>query len=151
MYGPPRLSTVLVLLVGVLTGVLAGCAGKHPPEENQAAVHLRKIAQAYDLVLYKNRRPPRNAEELKPFLQQLGPHDAPEDLLRSPNDGQPYEIVWGVNPDREANLSALLAHEKNGVDGKRYAITVGRIVKTLTEAEFKDTSYPGGKQPAGIK
>src|SRR5262245_35098046 len=59
MNGSTRLSGALILAAGVFAGLgPAGCAGKRGPEENQAAAHLRKIALAYDEVIYRKRRPP---------------------------------------------------------------------------------------------
>jgi hypothetical protein len=116
---------------------LWGC-GESKPAPNKAPGHLRKIIQGFDLAIATNRRPPRDAEELKPFLQQISEKEDPEEILRSPNDGQPYEIMWGVNPLQQEEFDALLAYEKNGVDGKRYVITVARIVKEMSDAEFKE-------------
>jgi len=128
---------------------LTGCAGKAKPEENQAAAHLRKIVQAYNEVNYRHGRSPRSADELKPILKQMSERDDPEIFLRSPNDGEPYEIVWGINLERVTDGSILVAYEKKGVDGKRYAINVARIVKQLTDAEIQKASPPRGKKPAG--
>jgi hypothetical protein len=138
---------VLLLCAGALTGAgLPGCTGPPQPQENQAAAHLRTIIQAYDLALYHKGRPPRDAEELKPFLKQLREHEDPDVLLRSPNDGQPYEIVWGVNLNQDVDPGAVLAYEKQGAEGKRYVITVGRIVKEMTEAEFSGASLARGRK-----
>jgi len=151
MRGSPRFAGVLMLFVGVVAGLgLPGCAGKRESQENPAAAHLRRIAGAYDMVLYHKRRPPRSVEDLKPFLKEDEQGD-PDVFLRSPNDGQPYEIVWGVNLDNEENLSAILAHEKNGVEGKRYVITIARIVKEMTEEDFKRATFPKVKGGAAGK
>jgi hypothetical protein len=140
-----------MLLVGlVCTGMLGmpGCKGEPArPQENKAAGHLRTIAQAFDLAIDK-RRVPQNVEELKPFLQQLSGGEDVEVLLRSPNDGQPYEIMWGVNLEREEAIDAIFAHEKLGVAGRRYVITVSRIVKQIGDDEFSKASFARGKKPA---
>ncbi|HXG12601.1 MAG TPA: hypothetical protein VNK04_22785 [Gemmataceae bacterium] len=143
-----RISGARILLVGLIAGVgLVGC-GKKPPEENQAAIHLRMIANAYNEVNYRHKRSPRSVEELKPILQEMGVED-PDAYLRSPNDGEPYEIVWGINLERVSDGGILVAYEKKGVNGKRYAINAARIVKQLTDAEIEQASPSRGKKPAG--
>src|SRR5581483_4513209 len=127
----------------------AGC-GKREPEENQAAAHLRTIARAYDLANYKRHRPPRNMEEMKASLQEMmGEGQDVEAVLRSPNDGEPDEVVWGINLERETNGGLLLAYERKGVDGKRYAINVSRVVKQLSDEEINNGSAPRGRRPTG--
>jgi hypothetical protein len=136
--------TVWLALIALTA--MSGCAGKSKqPEENKAADHLRKIGQAFDLAIHTG-RVPHNAEELKSFLKELYPED-PDELLRSPNDGQPYEIMWGVNFDDQPDINAIFAHEKNGVAGKRYVITVARIVMHMTDDDFDKASFAEGKKP----
>src|SRR5262245_28912503 len=150
MHGSPRFPGALTLFAAVVAGLgAAGCAGKRGPEENQAAAHLRKIALAYDEVIYLKRRPPRGPEDLRPVLQEICKPDDPDVLLRSPNDGEPYEIVWGINLGRQTDGSVLLAYEKKGADGRRYAINVARVVTHLTDAEIGKASPPKGKGPGG--
>jgi hypothetical protein len=133
----------------VLIAAVPGCQHHDAkPPENPAADHLRKLGIAYDVALYKGRMP-RKGEDLKPYLKQIAPNEDPEVFLRSPNDGQPYEVAWGVRLDRVMDIGAVFAHEKKGVDGKRYVMTVARIVKTMTDAEFSHATYPGGKKPVG--
>src|SRR5438552_3851624 len=99
MLGSARWLGYLLLGTGVLAGSgLLGCTGTRQAPPNKTAAHLRTILQAYDLSLYRNRRPPRDTNDLVPFLQQLSDED-PNGLLRSPHDGQLFEILWGVNLD----------------------------------------------------
>lgn len=150
MHSSPRLLGALLLFVAVVASMgLAGCGGKREPEENQAATHLRKIAQAYNEVNYRHGRSPRSVDELKPILKQISERDDPDIFLRSPNDGEPYEIVWGINLERITDGSLLVAYEKKGVDGKRYAISADRVVKHLTDEEIEKASTLKGKKPAG--
>jgi hypothetical protein len=122
-----------------------GCSEKPKFQENKAADHLRKIGQAFDMAQYAGGAP-NNADEIKPFLKKLSPKDDPEILLRSPNDGEPYEIVWGVNLERQSDLALIFAHEKNGVNGKRYVINVGRIVSQMEDSEFQNATYAKGRR-----
>ena len=102
------------------------------------------IANAFDNAQLGKGKIIHNAEELKPWLQQISKKENIDEFLRSPNDGEPYEIMWGVNLDRQNDLNLVFAHEKKGVDGKRYVINVGRIVLHLTEAEFEAVSFARG-------
>jgi hypothetical protein len=68
----------------------------------------------------------------------------------SPNDGQPYEILWGVDiskADAEGAAPAVVAYERQGVGGKRYVLLVGIAVRALTAAEFARAHFPRGHQP----
>jgi hypothetical protein len=134
-----------VLVVSSLLG-LSGCGAAKPPPD-KTPDHLRKILQAFDLANYEKRRGPRDADELKSYLKQVGGVEDPDQLLRSPNDGQPYEIVWGVNLMEETDISAIVAYEKQGVGGKRQVITVARIVKEMSDAEFSEATFASGKRP----
>ena len=137
---------MMVLCLGILAAMAtSGCAEKPKVQENKAADHLRKIAQAFDLAQYKGHTP-NGPDDIKPFLKQLSPKDEPDDLLRSPNDGEPYEIMWGVNLDRQTEIGAIFAHEKKGVDGKRYVITGARIVSQMSDADFAGASFAKGRR-----
>ncbi len=139
------LSSILVafLLVGL---TCTGCSERpRKVEENQAAHRLRKIAHAYDIGLLSGRMP-RSAEDLKPLLKQASPTEDPEDMLRSPNDGESFEIMWGVNLDRQTELDLILAHEKKGKDGKRYVLTVARLVSQMGDADFENARFAKGKR-----
>ena len=122
-----------------------GCS-KPPPQEDAAVVNLRKIVQAYDAAEYKLRRAPRNEEELKRFFAEAGATDDPDQYLRSPRDGQPYVVLYGTALDPDGR-NTILAHEKNGVEGKRYVITLSRDVKLLTADEFARAEFAA--EPAG--
>jgi hypothetical protein len=136
---------VAVALFGVLSA--PGCSSKPTQiEENTAAPRLRKIMQAYDIAIYKGKIP-QNADDLKPFLLELAPNDNPEEILRSPNDNEPYEVVWGTNLDRIEERNVVVAYEKTGVNGVRYVITNERIVKTMTDDEFRQANIARGKKP----
>ena len=151
MRSSERAATALFLYAGVACASLLGCSRPSPPTENPSAANLRTISQAYDLVLFKKGRPPQNVDDLKPFLKELRANEDPDVLLRSPNDNEPYEIVWGVNLDNASNISAVLAHEKNGVNGTRYVITVARLVKTMGDEDFQHATLATGKKPGKRK
>jgi hypothetical protein len=127
--------------------LVTGCS-KPQPQEDTAVVNLRRILQAYDVAEYKLRRAPRNEEELRRFFSEAGATGDPDQYLRSPRDGQPYVVLYGTALDPDAR-STILAHEKDGVEGKRYVITLSRDVKLLTADEFANAEFAPepGKKP----
>ena len=69
--------------------------------------------------------------------------------LISPNDGEEFQIVWGVqvvNQNSKKNEVPVLAFEKRGKDGKRHRYLRGRlrISVLLTEEELKAAVCPPG-------
>ncbi len=125
----------LALVTGVcLAG--PGCSSPAGREVKAAETeNLTKILAAYDQATKQLGRPPAKLEELKPFLAPFGNAD---EILRSPHDGQPYGLVCGVNVQK-SSLHTMpppaLAYERQGVNGKRYVLTVMGIV-LMTEEEF---------------
>jgi hypothetical protein len=113
-----------------------------PAHEN-----LMYIGTAYIHYISQYDKPPANADQLKPFLKEFG---NPDDLLRSPRDGQPYVICWGVNilkPTPWANSTPVLAYEQTGDGNKRYVLTTMRSVVQLSRQDFQAASFPPGQVP----
>lgn len=123
---------ILILFTGVL---LAGCSSSEPPGLKQEEINpLGKIGNAYDRATVKLGYPPRNLDQLKPFLKEEGDVDS---LLRSPNDGQPYVILWGQNIRKvETMPPPIIAYEKQGVNGRRVVLTAMGVVP-MDEEEFQ--------------
>jgi hypothetical protein len=140
-----------MLLAALALG--AGLAGCSPSEKvvhaklEPAHEYLMKIGTAYVRCNDKLARPPANAGELRPFLSELG---NPDELLRSPRDGEPYVICWGVDlrtPLPWARGTSVLAYEHTGASSKRYVLTTMRSVVLLTDTEFRQASFAPGHSP----
>jgi hypothetical protein len=102
------------------------------------------IATAYiDAADGKLGRPPKDLEELKPYLEGMGDVD---DLLVSPNDGMPYAIVWGVKPGQSP-----LAYEQKGKDGSRLVVDARLMPWRVTEEQFARLRFPPGHKPPPSK
>jgi hypothetical protein len=130
-------------LLGMLG--LAGCGGQsveQPP--NPTEDRLLKIGDAYLKAAGRLKRPPRTFEEIKPGLEGA----VAADFLRSPNDGEPFAIIWGVNyntlPPGGSDPFTVAAYEKNGVGGKRYVLRFPKSVVSLTDEEFRKAVFPPG-------
>src|SRR4249919_1827191 len=80
--------TAVVVLLLPLAG--AGCGSSKPvvAQNDETQRNLLRISAAYSQATIAQKRPPNNAEELKPFLKDEQGH--PLDVLRSPEDGEDY-------------------------------------------------------------
>jgi hypothetical protein len=94
-------------------------------------------------------RPPKNADELKRFLKQFGDPDA---LLISPNDGEPYVVIWGANPvggptDYEG-MFPILAYERKGADGMRAVTDIRGRPMTIPAGDLEKVKFIGRHKPS---
>jgi hypothetical protein len=123
----------------------AGCGKTAPVRlETPTAENLEKIGDAYLRATTRLGHPPTNLSELMADLKEQGP---PAAILRSPNDGANFEIVWGVNLIRlkaRGNDVPVIAFEKFGKDGKRYVLRGRSDVAELTEGELRSAQFPAG-------
>jgi hypothetical protein len=110
------MAATLVLAVSVLAGCSKTSTEVVGQAPDDAEVQLKSIATAYFSAVAKLNRPPRNMDELKPFLKLVGD---PDQIMRSPHDGQPFEIVWNVESDE---INTVFAYEKQGSGGKRWVL-----------------------------
>ena len=118
----------------------AGCSRTIPPKVTaDDGKRLGAIAFAYQRAGEQLGRPPQSVADLQPHLKMAGD---PAELLRSPRDGQPYVIVWGV--DLEAPFERelpVIAYEQRGAGGERMVLNLMGIVP-LTDAEFAALALP---------
>jgi hypothetical protein len=146
------------LLLGT---ALAGCspsATRQPAPLTPVEENLKHIGEAYRDASVKLQRAPANIEEIKPYLTKYGD---PDTFLRSPNDGQPYQIVWGIivlhySPGAKGQPAGplgpggmpymVLAYEQTGAQGKRYVLDAMLKVKTMSDEEFAKVDFPPGHQ-----
>jgi hypothetical protein len=109
-----------------------------PEEYTPEAEAILHVGQAYRDAYATQKKPPASMKDLKPYLAKFGD---PEKVIISPNDGQPYEITWGLEPGRPPRtmkMNPFLVCEKNGKDGKRYVLDFQYRVRCLTEAEYEN-------------
>ncbi len=132
------------LLSGCL--MLVGCAARSVPSEDPSVTNLRKIGQAYELASDLRHRPPHDANDLRRFFKELGVRGDPDQVLRSPRDGQPYVILFGAALDAKGSQT-ILAFEQQGAEGRRYVLTLARGVKLLTQGEFDRATLAQGYAP----
>jgi hypothetical protein len=141
-----------VAVVAALLAAAAGCWSSEPnvvPLSNSEK-NLSRIATAYIDAHEKLGRPPKSAEELKPSLKDAG---TPEEVLISPNDGEPYVVIWGVDPSRGGptdyqGMWQILAYEKKGKGGKRAVTDVRGRPMTVLDADFPKLTFAGRHKPS---
>jgi hypothetical protein len=144
---PRRLRLGLLLLLAGLTG--CGSGVKVVPL-SKAEKALSVIAMAYGEAHSRLGRGPKNADELKPFLKEFGD---PEELLISPNDGQAYVVVWGVDPTRGGpteyqQMFPILAYERKGTGGQRALTDIRGRPLTVPEGDFPKLTFVGRHKPS---
>jgi hypothetical protein len=124
--------------------LVLGCSPAKPDrgdlsKEEQAILN---VALAYRDASNALQRGPASEKDLKPYLKSYGD---PDQVLVSPNDGQPYQFTWGLIPSRPSKSAIgqrYLVYEKTGKDGKRYVVDLMLQVHHLSDQEF--SSVPQG-------
>jgi hypothetical protein len=115
----------------------------------QAEERLKWIAMAYGDANSKNDKPPTGPEDLKPFLKD---HGNPDEILVSPNDNQPFVIVWGKapagGPTEYKGLFPVLAYERKGSGGARAVTDIRGRPLTVPAEDFAKLKFVGGHVPA---
>src|SRR5262249_53437679 len=132
-------------------GGVAGCGtGPNVIPLTKSEKSLTYIALAYGEAHSRLGHGPKKAEELKPDLKKVG---NPEEVLISPNDGQPYVVVWGANPTRGGptdykQMFPILAYENKGVRGLRALTDIRGRPMTIPEEDIPKLTFVAGHKPA---
>ncbi|GIW82710.1 MAG: hypothetical protein KatS3mg105_4517 [Gemmatales bacterium] len=145
-----------VYLALVVAVMMMGCGpGVKPRERTESEKNLHEIYKAYKQTEMRLNRPPRSLEEIAAAF----PEGQADKFLTSPNDQQPYVIVWGTStilgPANYAQTQGtaasvpIFAYEKRGNDGKRYVLTIMGRVEVLSDEEFRNAEFPAGHKPDG--
>jgi hypothetical protein len=123
--------------------MLVGCGSGDKPSTittDPTIIALDKLGGAY----IRGTPPPKTKAELLAIFKSC---NHPKELLISPSDGQEFIIVYGVELKGLKVTGAqlpIVAFEKTGKDGKRYALRGMNTVVQLTEAELKSSVFPEG-------
>jgi hypothetical protein len=123
-----------------------GCGSATIVKEGKVAatdVNLSTIGRLYSHAQQQLGRPPKNADELKPFAKDAGDLDK---LLVSPNDGKLYVIVWGAKILGAANQEMVVAYERTGANGFRHVLTPSGT-QMMSHEEFARAVFPPGHRP----
>ncbi len=131
---------------------VTGCKSSTEPSVvplTKAEKGLTCVAMAYLDAHSRLGRGPKDAAELRPFLKEFG---NPEELLVSPNDGEPYVVVWGADPTRGGptpylGMFPILAYERKGTGGKRAVTDIRGRPMTVPAEDLPKLTFVGGHQP----
>jgi hypothetical protein len=137
-----------VLLLALLSacGKSVNVIPLSPAEKN-----LTFIAMAYTDAFSRLGHSPKDAEELKPFLKEFG---NPDELLVSPNDQQPFVVVWGTKdptrggPTEYKGMFPILAYERKGSRGMRAITDIRGRPMRIPEEDFQKLTFIGGHKPS---
>ncbi|HEY1376205.1 MAG TPA: hypothetical protein VGF55_05395 [Gemmataceae bacterium] len=139
---PPLLGLAVCAALTIGCGQQVGKSG----EVNPSDVSLNTISRIYTRAQQQLGRPPRGADELRPYAKDEGDLDK---LLVSPNDNQPYVVVWGANMLTPADYYMVVVYERTGANGFRHVLTpTGTLM--LSDADFAKATFPLGHKPAGL-
>jgi len=131
---------------------LSGCSGCGSQVNviplSPAEKELMWIAMAYQDAFSQHERPPKSADDIKPFLKRFG--DV-EDLLVSPNDSQPYVVVWGANPSggptEYQGMFPIIAYERQGAGGKLAVVDIRGRPLTIPAEDLAKLKFVGRHRP----
>jgi hypothetical protein len=130
------------LALALALGTVSGCSRKSIDlAESPTANRLYTFGKAYIEANAKLNRGAKNLAEVKPYL----PPGTPEDLLRSPNDGEEFVVLWGVDFNKlppGPDPFYVGAYEKVGSGGKRYVLRFPIGVVQMTEDELRMAVFP---------
>jgi len=129
--------------------LLGGCQTESGSREDETTMDFRHIARVYESIQSFHNRPPRDLEEIKKYLVDYhtdGLVEEPEKVLTSTRDGLPYVIVLGAQFGAGMQ-DEIVFYEKRGADGLRYVMTTGRVVRKLTDEEFRRARFAQQHRP----
>lgn len=125
-----------------------GCSDPGRSNQAEESSSLKPLAAFYGkFVNQHGGKTPRSEAEFKAFLKepknaeslrlefQVADVDA---MFISPRDQQPYVVIYGAMPDLPGPGGApVVAHEKTGVEGKRFVASALGAVEEVDEARFR--------------
>jgi hypothetical protein len=132
--------------LAVLLAGSSGCMRTPDPVVTplpKAEQNLCSIAQAYREAFEQTGKAPESFDDLRKYLAGLG---NPDDMRVSPNDGQPYVVMWGADPTRGGGgpvrgMWSIVAHEQKGAGGMRAVADVRGLATTVTDDEFAKLTF----------
>jgi hypothetical protein len=138
-----HLPLLLTLFAAWLAGVSVasvGCSGGGPPPPDS---QLKVEDMSYWYNKYKaknNRQPPPNEDAFVKLIQKVMKEeqnkDMPSDLLISPRDNQKIVVQYGKPHSNDPNKN-VVAHEKEGYDGKKWMVNEMGQSREVDDAELQ--------------
>ena len=134
------LNRLVFCFLAVLAPALWGC-GEQLKEIPAGEANIQEVARWYQDFRSANRRQyPPNEQAFATFIKnrsaQQGTPIDPQQLLTSPRDGQKYVVQYGTPKTLDFNKT-VVAHEKEGVDGKKLVVFETKASREVDDAELK--------------
>jgi hypothetical protein len=126
--------------------IAIGCSSRPTIPADTVApsdIALTKLGQLYRQAEEKLGRPPKNADDLKPFAAEFGDLDS---LLTSPNDHQKFVVAWGTPLVSAPDQELVVIYEKTGTKGYRHVLTPSGT-RVLSDDLFASAHFPPGYAP----
>jgi hypothetical protein len=134
-------------LVGVVSGLIAGCGAKPVPPRQEAEVHILNVMKLWAEYRHTFNKVPASTAELTNWARSLKPDDLAklgiqnlDEALVSPRDHEPYQVTPG-KPNRMGIIPVVI-YEKTGVAGKRLTASSMGQSGELNEEALRNT-VPG--------
>jgi hypothetical protein len=126
--------------LAVLVAALVGC-NEQLAEVPAGEDNIQQVARWYqDYRSANGRKHPPNEQAFAAFIKsrstQQGTPIDPQQLLTSPRDGQKYVVTYS-KPTSSDFMKAVVAYEKEGVDGKKLVVFETKASKEMDDAELK--------------
>jgi hypothetical protein len=144
-----RRAAVIAVMAALLIGSpgCAGCGRSSDPVVTplpKAVQDVGSISQAYREAFEQTGKAPESFDDLRKYLTSLGGN--PDDMRVSPNDGQPYVVMWGADPTRGGpgpikGMWSIVAHEQTGANGVRAVADIRGLAVTVTDEEFAKLTF----------
>lgn len=133
------------VVAGVVALAVVGCGSKvvEVAAADTTGENLFQFSKVYVAAQKKLKRAPKNADDLKTVASEFP--DLAKHLV-SPNDNQPYAVAWGYDLQNPADETTVVACEKVGKDGMRYALTPTGVVR-LSAEQFAAAKFAPGFKP----
>ena len=126
----------------------SGCSSSGPPKiEQTAESNLKNIYVLFGQYSGKNQgKAPPDEATFKAFVQKLEPERLEEmavpsadSLFISPRDKEPFTLYY----NRQSTMpgvgqAGILAHEKTGVDGKRWVLLTTGEIEEVDQSRFDE-------------
>jgi len=143
--GSPFFSSAGLRLGWALLPLLfSGCSGCSQGEVTvqlpDHVIAFKNLKLAWAQAQEAKGEPPENMEDLKPYFEKMEIPD-PEAMLKG-QDGEPLVLRWG----KSYRGQAVIAHEKVGVGGEKWAV-VGRQLRHLNEEDLQKAIRDGDNPP----
>ena len=135
-------------MAAVLLCAVVGCGDSGRSNKAEQESPLKPLAIFYGSFITQHQgKPPPGEPEFKAFLKETVNADKLqaefqitdiEKLFLSTRDNKPYVVYYGTMPGGQGPGGApVVAHEKEGVKGKRFVASALGAVAEVDEAEFR--------------